>query len=241
MITVRHITLQWRHMSAMATQISFQITGNFIFLQLARQQRKRQSSALLIFCEENQAVADGFPWQMTSTEEIFLYHDLIRDMMTSSNGNIFRITGLLCGEFTGQRWIPRTKASDAELWCFVRLNKPWSKQSWGWWFETPKHPLWRHCNESRFPFKQVFSMEYPDDCQNKMCCLLWDGEELTWYKNIQWAVGEPHKYFLFRLICLGWITSYMHVLHSIMRMIQRTIKKSNYPWWQGSWGHMGPN
>ena len=40
-------------------------------------------------------------------------------MMTSSNGNIFRVTGHLCGEFTGPRWIPRTRASDAELWCFL--------------------------------------------------------------------------------------------------------------------------
>ena len=36
-------------------------------------------------------------------------------MMTSSNGNFFRVTGHLCGEFTGHRWIPHTKASDAEL------------------------------------------------------------------------------------------------------------------------------
>ena len=40
-------------------------------------------------------------------------------MMTSSNGNIFRVTGHLCGEFIGPRWIPSTKASDAELWCFL--------------------------------------------------------------------------------------------------------------------------
>ena len=40
--------------------------------------------------------------------------------MTSSNGNIFSVTGHLCGEFTGHRWIPHTKASDAELWCFLR-------------------------------------------------------------------------------------------------------------------------
>ena len=40
-------------------------------------------------------------------------------MMTSSNGNIFRVTGHLCGEFTGPRWSPRTKASHAELWCFL--------------------------------------------------------------------------------------------------------------------------
>ena len=40
-------------------------------------------------------------------------------MMTSSNGNIFGVTDPLCGEFTGHRWIPLTKASDAELWCFL--------------------------------------------------------------------------------------------------------------------------
>ena len=28
----------------------------------------------------------------------------------------------------------------------LRLNKPLSKQSWGWWFETLSRPLWRHCN-----------------------------------------------------------------------------------------------
>ena len=43
-------------------------------------------------------------------------------MMTSSNGNIFRVIEPLCGEFTGHRWIPLTKASDAELWWFL-----WSK------------------------------------------------------------------------------------------------------------------
>ena len=46
-------------------------------------------------------------------------------MVTSSNGNIFRVTGHLCGEFTGPRWIPRTKASEAELWCFL-----WSASEW---------------------------------------------------------------------------------------------------------------
>ena len=28
----------------------------------------------------------------------------------------------------------------------LHLNKPLSKQSWGWWFETPSRPLWHHCN-----------------------------------------------------------------------------------------------
>ena len=70
-------------------------------------------------------------------------------MMTSSNGNIFRVTGHLCGKFTGPRWISRTKASDAELWCFfdLRMNKRLSKQPWGWWFETLAWSLWRHRND----------------------------------------------------------------------------------------------
>ena len=41
------------------------------------------------------------------------------NMMTSSNGIIFRVTGQFCWEFNGNRWIPRTKASDAELWYFL--------------------------------------------------------------------------------------------------------------------------
>ena len=68
--------------------------------------------------------------------------------MTSTNGNNFRVTGHLCGEFNGPRWIPRTKASDAEFDVFfdLRLNKRLSKQSWGWWFETLSHPSWLHRN-----------------------------------------------------------------------------------------------
>ena len=93
---------------------------------------------------------------------IFYTFCTLLNMMTSSNGNIFRVTGYLCGEFTGQRWIPRTKASGAELWCFfdLRLNKRLSKQSLGWWFETPSRPLWRHCNEFRLKNKQTHIDQY---------------------------------------------------------------------------------
>ena len=41
-----------------------------------------------------------------------------RIMTTLSNWNSFRVTGPLCGEVTGHRWIPLTKASDAELSTF---------------------------------------------------------------------------------------------------------------------------
>ena len=66
--------------------------------------------------------------------------------MTSSNGTIFRVTGPLRGESTGDRWIPLTEASDRELWCFL-----WSapEQSRRRWFDTPFRSLCRHYNAHR--------------------------------------------------------------------------------------------
>ena len=49
------------------------------------------------------------------------------------------------GEFPAQR--PVTLSFD--VFFDLRLNKRLSKQPWGWWFETPSSPLWRHCNEHR--------------------------------------------------------------------------------------------
>ena len=49
------------------------------------------------------------------------------------------------GEFPAQR--PVTRSFDA--YVDLRPNKRLSKQSWGWWFESPSHLLWRHCNGMR--------------------------------------------------------------------------------------------
>ena len=40
---------------------------------------------------------------------------------------------------------PVTRSFD--VFFDLRLNKRLSKQSLGWWFETPSLLLWRHCNE----------------------------------------------------------------------------------------------
>ena len=69
-------------------------------------------------------------------------------MMTSSNGNIIRVSSLCAGnspvpgEFSAQR--PVTRSFD--IFCDLSLNKRLSKKSRGWWFETPSWPLWRQCN-----------------------------------------------------------------------------------------------
>ena len=70
--------------------------------------------------------------------------------MTSSNGNIFALLALcarsspVTGDFLSQR--PVTRSFD--VFFHLCLNQRLSKQSWGWWFETPSRTLWRHCNES---------------------------------------------------------------------------------------------
>ena len=64
-------------------------------------------------------------------------------MMTSSNRSIFRVTGPVTGEFPSQR--PATRSFD--VFFDLRLNKPLSKQSRGWWFETPSRSSLRHCND----------------------------------------------------------------------------------------------
>ena len=46
------------------------------------------------------------------------------------------------GEFPTQR--PVTRSFD--VFFDLHLNKRLSKQSWGWWFETPTRSLWRQCN-----------------------------------------------------------------------------------------------
>ena len=69
-------------------------------------------------------------------------------MMTSWNGNIFRVTGHLCGELTGPGEFPaqRPMTRSFDVFFDLRMNKRLSKQSWGWWFETLSRPLWRHRN-----------------------------------------------------------------------------------------------
>ena len=61
--------------------------------------------ALTFWCRRTSAVLYIFVW-------------IMHFMMTPTNGNSFRVADPLCGEFTGHRWIPLTKASDAELWWF---------------------------------------------------------------------------------------------------------------------------
>ena len=79
-------------------------------------------------CTVPQRVDDDLPfnykiccWPQQNAPTCIQHTQLIANIiiMTSSNGNIFRVTGPLQGESTGDRWIPLTKACNASLWCFL--------------------------------------------------------------------------------------------------------------------------
>ena len=90
-------------------------------------------------------------------------------MMTSSNGKISVLLALcvgnsaVTGEFPSQRPVTR----NFDVFFDLRLNKRLNKQSWGWWFETPSHSLWRHRNG--MPLVALYILIYMyscDECQS---------------------------------------------------------------------------
>ena len=46
----------------------------------------------------------------------------------------------------------------------MHLNKRLSKQSWGWRFETPSRPLWRHCNVNDYQNAFLIAMKGREKC-----------------------------------------------------------------------------
>ena len=97
-------------------------------------------------------------------EPIWAWWPLDR-MMTSLNGNIFRVTGPLwrqpptTGEFPSQR--PVTRSFD--VFFDVDLNRRLTKQTRRRWFETPSRSLWRHSNGPRC-IRPIFIEDARTDC-----------------------------------------------------------------------------
>ena len=159
------------------------------------------------------AVTTGTAFWLLMTRCLFC----AKSMMTSSNGNIFRFTGHLCGEFTGSRGIPRTKASEAELWCVLwsASNKRLNKQSWGWWFETPSWSLWRHCNDELYLQLGYIAVAYI--AEEHYIREFFTDNDVT--KDI-----SRHVLILRFLICV----SYMLIHHSKMARCEFTFDQAVY-------------
>ena len=123
-------------------------------------------------------------------------------MMTSSNGNIFRVTGHLCREFTGPDEFPtqRPVMRSFHVYFDLRPNKRLSKQSWGWWFETLWRPLWRHHNDWEANMDGLVQ-----DCSNSIANaleLLQSYTKPSIYSNSQEAHGNVFTLLCFALVWL---------------------------------------
>ena len=139
-------------MGAMASQI----TGiNVVYSTVysgADQRKTLKLRRVIGLCAGNSPVTAenvSIWWRHHDTSRhVRLWIQFAPNMMTSSNGNIFRVTGPLCGEFTGPGEFPaqRPVTRSFDVFFDLCLNKRLSKQPWGWWFETPAWSLWRHRN-----------------------------------------------------------------------------------------------
>ena len=120
-----------------------QIANNSIVYH--RKEYRIYSISLALCKELLSSVTTGNPCHLASTSCVFPFTSWWHHQMEEFS----RFTGPLCGDFTGARWIPLTKASDPsfDVLFDLCLNKRLSKVSWGWWFETLSCPLWRHCND----------------------------------------------------------------------------------------------
>ena len=83
----------------------------------------------------------------------------------------------------------RKKASDAELWC-VLLSAPGSdrvNKSWGWWFETPSGPLWRHINVHDWSWKILWLGDIRMRLRLRLLYATW-----KYIKIILWSLHCPY-------------------------------------------------
>ena len=105
--------------------------------------------------------------------------DLMMMIITWAMDDVIKwkhFAGPLWGESTGHRWLPLTKASDAELWYFL-----WSapeqtiKKCRRWWFETQSRLLWRHCNVNWHLMCEFGIMErsFPPIDRLYLCFYIW--------------------------------------------------------------------
>ena len=176
---------------------TFNLTGNvywFIFWYLAKEDIvTRKRAQISTACDPMTLARRRDDRTAFAVIGILLPGARPSPMMTSSYGNISALLALCAGnspvpdEFLSQR--PVTRSFD--VFFNLRLNKRLSKQSWGWWFEMPSRPLWRHGSATRYYLKllgdcDVIVKTWWSDNMESLSVLLTPCEE-----NISFTIGSP--------------------------------------------------
>ena len=114
-------------------------------------------SALLAICAGNSPVPGEFPTQRPVTRSFDVYFDLRPNKWLSKQSWGWWFETLSCSLWRHRngidvsQWQWSCKRNTFGQWCgafslICALNKRSNKQSSGWWFETPSHPLRRYRN-----------------------------------------------------------------------------------------------
>ena len=143
-------------------------------------------------------------------------------MKTSSNGIIFRVTGFLCGECTGELPTQRPVTRSFDVFFDLRLNKRVSKQSWDWWFKMPSRPLWRQCN--------VKSLEFSGAAEIRIVCNIYHQQPWYWLRTIIGFLIPYDERFIYlsHLSVTKWLKMHLYAFQKYTN----DIKKLRYQWWQ---------
>ena len=102
---------------------------------------------------------------MVTLKKIVVLRQCSKTMMISSKGNIFRVTGPLLGESFGHRWIPHTKAGDAENIFLTLINRNVIKKIGNYYTFSHRITLWlcvdlifsKLFNDDTMPSEEKFS------------------------------------------------------------------------------------
>ena len=129
------ITINVAVMPSMGDQLSYQ-TNNHLLLYLPIQRGHWQSGEYSVYTNHRRATRSHQPFHKLTT---WWRHQMetFSVLLAICAGN-----SPVTGEFPTQRPVTRSFGGFFDM----RLNKRLSKQSWGWWFDTPSRLLWRHCN-----------------------------------------------------------------------------------------------
>ena len=177
--------------------------------------------------------------------------------MTSPNGNIFRVTGPLCEEFTGEFPSQRPVTRSLDVFFNLRLNKRLSKQSRRRWFETPlrwygisgRSPM-RSPENARKRWIWPVSLGFFGLCDLEICYMtleIWEPQAVgvsyhlikyqgnRWWNMLSQRLGQTDKQTDGRTICRS---EEWHTLHTITPNKWPKHKRKNLWIRNGAWAYM---
>ena len=113
------------------------------------------------------------------------------------------------GEFSAQRPVRRS----FDVFFDLRPNKRLSKQSWGWWFDTPSRPLWCHWNvlqkshDAPVTYPTIYHF-VTEMCTCVYICLMdWGICEMGQIINLKHFVANAQLQFVHQSFCSSWSRS----------------------------------